>query len=197
MTESNNVLSIYMGYDHYFSAHQLARSLSQLDRMYNAIYAGYTHRSAHDIPDQARMRIQNLHTGNSVFVTLVEGLSTVIQTGTPVLSIPVTMGITFLMGKILVSAAGGFAVLRKTWHEGTIAKYQAREAKRRSREPKTPRVNTTDKGREELLPVATMRVATEAAMQFVTFVEYSPNITLVRINDIPIVEKRPNRDEAG
>lgn len=189
MDEVENLLSLYIGYDRFFLAHQLGKSLGHLDRMYNALYAAQARRDARDIPDQARMQIQTLRTGNSVVIDMIEGVSTIVQSGAPVVTIPVAFGVTALMGRVLISAAKGFVELRKTWHEGSEAKFEARVMKRRG-ESAGLEPRTAERARVEPPPTAAIQVASEAAVQFVTLLEYSPNITLVKVNNITIVNKQ-------
>ncbi len=181
----NESLSLYIRYDGFLSVSQLRETLTQLDRMYNALYAGLTHRDVVDIELQNRMRVDQITTGNSITIELLEGISAFLQSGSPTIQIPAAIGIMSLAARLLLNSVKGVAELRKTWYEGSKAKYEAELAQRKAR----PNVEVSDE-MLKTLPAEAKRIATDATNQIVNLFEYAPNITEVHINGQVLIDKR-------
>lgn len=178
MENETNSLQVYIGYEEYLTAAQLSDLLGHLNGMYNALFLGMSGSTARPVDLQEQMRVHEVRTGNSVELTLVEGIQTLIQAG-PSVTIPAALGVMSLAAKLLVSAAKGVVELRKMWHEGTKAKYEAQAAKGKelSRERQEERHVAP-----QAIPVDAMRAATNAAGAVINLVEFSPNITIFCVN---------------
>lgn len=195
--DNQETLSIYIAYDDFLAADQLARMVASLDKLYNALLMGSHLDVNHPLPLESRMRIKDSRTGNSLTIELIQGVMQVWEMGGPTLQITTIAGVVTAMSRIVISFAKGFAEFRKSWHEGTKAKHEAKKAeqeterlKRELEKPEKEKL-TGDTGIDiAQMPIQLRQKATEAAFEFLSLVEYSSNITAVKINDTEIVNKR-------
>lgn len=190
-------LNVYIAYDNFFSAEQLSAILSTLDRLYTSLYIGYAPNMPLPLPLEARMRIKQCRTGDSILLELAEGVRQVVDMTGPTIQIPAAMGLTAMMGCLIVGFAKGFVEFRKTWYEGSKAKFDAKkaryEAERLKREiEKKPYGKKPGEKSPDFsgIPASTRQQASEAVMQFLNLTEYAPNIIIVRINGTVILDKR-------
>ena len=183
-------LTAYLRYDSYISARQLQELIGELDRMYDAIYEGMTDEAASDLDLPGRMRIKELRTGNSITLELVEGITMLATSGMPLIQIPAAVGILSMSAKLLVGAAKGLVEVRKAWHEGTRAKYEAVRAM------KEEQIGMDSHVEEVEIPRRAKAVAVDSAHRIINMIEYAPNITVFRINGTTIVGGE-EQDEVG
>lgn len=190
-------LRVYIAYDDFFSAEQLSAILSTLDRLYSSLYVAYAPEMPLPLPLEARMRIKECRTGNSILLELAEGIRQIWDVAGPTIQITGAMGITAAMGRLIVGFAKGFAEFRKTWYEGSQAKYEAEKAKHEAERlkheiEKEQREKKPDEKLPDLsrIPEAAKRQASEAIIQFLALTEYSPNIVVVQINGTMILDKQ-------
>lgn len=176
-------LELYVSYNGFFLTTQLHEILTDLEKMYNVLYASLTHTDRRDIDFNNRMRIKSIHTGNSIELELIEGVKTLIQSGSPVIQVSTALGVLAISAKIIISAAKGIAEVRKIWHEGTKIKYENEKVKR------------LDKEKERLIIIheEAKRIVTDSAFHLINNLEYSPNIDLVRVNGSTVINK--NKDK--
>lgn len=190
-------LSVYIAYDDFFSAEQLSAILSTLDRLYTSLYIAYAPEMPHPLPLEARMRIKECRTGDSILLELAEGIRQIWDVAGPTIQITGAMGITAAMARLIVGFAKGFAEFRKTWYEGSQAKYEAEKAKyeaerlkreiEKEQREKKPSEYPLDLSR---IPRDARQQTSEAVMQFLTLTEYAPNIVMVQINGTVILDRR-------
>jgi len=190
-------LKVHIAYDDFFSAEQLSAILSTLDRLYASLYVAYAPEMSLPLPLEARMRIKECRTGDSIWLELMEGIRQIWDVAGPTIQVTGAMGVTAAMARLIVGFAKGFAEFRKIWYEGSQAKYEAEkvkyEAKRLKRE--SEKEQRERKPAEKLpdlsgIPEAAKRQASEAIIQFLTLIEYSPNIVVVQVNGTRILDKR-------
>lgn len=190
-------LRVYIAYDDFFSAEQLSAILSTLDRLYTSLYVAYAPETPLPLPLEARMRIKECRTGDSIWLELMEGIRQIWDVAGPTIQVTGAMGVTAAMARLIVGFAKGFAEFRKTWYEGSQAKYEAEKAKyeaerlkRESEKEQRERKPTEKLPDLSGIPEAAKRQASEAIIQFLALVEYSPNIVVVQINGTKILDKR-------
>jgi hypothetical protein len=190
-------LRVYIAYDDFFSAEQLAAILSSLDRLYTSLYIAYAPETPLPLPLEARMRIKECRTGDSIWLELMEGIRQIWDMAGPTIQVTGAIGVTAAMARLIVGFAKGFAEFRKTWYEGSQAKYEAEKAKHEAERLKREieKEQREKRPAEKLLdlsgiPEAAKRQASEAIIQFLTLTEYSPNIVVVQINETKILDKR-------
>jgi len=190
-------LRVYIAYDDFFSAEQLAAILSSLDRLYTSLYVAYAPEMTLPLPLEARMRIKECRTGNSIWLELMEGIRQIWDAAGSTIQVTGAMGITAAMARLIIGFAKGFAEFRKAWYEGSQAKYEAEKAKQEVERLKheIEKEQLEKKPAEKPLdlsgiPEAVKRQASEAIIQFLVLIEYSPNIVVVRINGTKILDKR-------
>lgn len=121
----NDRLDLLIEYDGYLNADQLSIALGSLEAAYTRLYLSLEP-SLQVVPPEARLRIQTLRTGESVRAELVEGVRWVVDAGKDV-AIALPLGVPGLVAALVTRVAKGVVDVRKSWHEGTLAKYQARE----------------------------------------------------------------------
>ena len=191
MQPNNSTMEIYIRYEEYLTASQLRQLLKELDRMYEALYCGLAHCDPRDIGLQSQLRVSEVRTGDSITLLLAEGVRTVADSDA-VIHIPVAVGALSVAALVLVSAAKGIVQLRKTWHEGTKAKYEGRKARHEAEALERSRIadEADAQRRDQVQPLSehTRFVATDAATTIINLVEYSPNITCLRVNGESVVE---------
>jgi hypothetical protein len=190
-------LRVYIAYDDFFSAEQLAAILSSLDRLYTSLYIAYAPETPLPLPLEARMRIKECRTGDSIWLELMEGIRQIWDMAGPTIQVTGAIGVTAAMARLIVGFAKGFAEFRKTWYEGSQAKYEAEKAKHEAKRLKREieKEQREKRPAEKLLdlsgiPETAKRQASEAIIQFLTLTEYSPNIVVVQINETKILDKR-------
>ena len=198
MAGHEDTLEVYVRYDPYLSANQLIDLVVQLDRMYNALYCGIVDCDVRDMQPQSRMRIAHVNTGNSISLELIEGIAALASTASPLIKIPAGLGIMSLAAKLLVSCAKGVAEVRKTWYDGDKARADARKANAEGKKyeaesvPEKPQEGHESKSAfssDDRLPMEAKKVANDAAIQIINFVEYSVNLTILQVNGKVLVEK--------
>jgi hypothetical protein len=190
-------LRVYIAYDDFFSAEQLSAILSSLDRLYTSLYIAYAPETPLPLPLEARMRVKECRTGNSIWLELMEGIRQIWDVAGPTIQVTGAMGVTAAMARLIVGFARGFAEFRKTWYEGSQAKYEAEKAKHEAERLKREieKEQREKRPAEKLLdlsgiPEAAKRQASEAIIQFLALTEYSPNIVVVQINETRVLDKR-------
>ena len=192
MPDRETTTEIYLQYEDYITAGQMRDLLGHLDRLYDALYAGLTQSDPRRIGLQSRLRVSEVRTGDSLTLIIAEGVATLTTHGAVVV-VPAALGIMGVAAKLIVSAAKGVVELRKSWHEGTKAKYEAKVARKEFREgqiPPEPDVRT--------IPDEARSVAANEATQIVNFIEYSPNILCLKVNGNTVVSKNgATRDKKG
>ncbi len=195
--ESQN-LRVYVAYDEFFSADQLSAILLALDELYTSLYVAYAPEISVPLPLEARMRIKECRTGNSIWLELIEGIGQVWNVAGRTIQVTGAIGITAAMARLIVGFAKGFAEFRKTWYEGSEAKYEAEKAKYEAERIKREieKQQRQKRAPEKFLdlagvPAAAKEHASEATIEFLMLIEHSPNIMEVRINGTKILDKRP------
>jgi hypothetical protein len=197
LNKGAQTLRVYIAYDDFFSAEQLSAILSTLDRLYTSLYVAYAPETPLPLPLEARMRIKECRTGDSIWLELMEGIRQIWDMAGPTIEVTGAIGVTAAMAHLIVKFSKGFAEFRKTWHEGSQKKYEAEktkyEAERLKR--KIEKEQREKRPAEKLLglsgiPEAAKRQASEATIQFLVLIEYSPNIVVVQINETKILDKR-------
>jgi len=189
-------LRVYIAYDDFFSAEQLSAILSSLDRLYTSLYIAYAPETPLPLPLEARMRVKECRTGNSIWLELMEGIRQIWDVAGPTIQVTGAMGVTAAMARLIVGFAKGFAEFRKTWYEGSQAKYEAEKAKHEAERVKREieKEQREKRPAEKLfdlsgIPETAKRQASEAIIQFLALTEYSPNIVVVQINETKILDK--------
>lgn len=198
MARHEDSLNVYVRYDSHLNAGQLIDLVSQLDRMYNALYCGIVDCDVRDMQPQSRMRIAHVNTGDSISLEMIEGIATLASTASPLIQIPAGLGIMSLAAKLLVSCAESFAKMRKTWYDGDKARADARKANAEARKYEAESAREKPQKRHESerahssddrFPMEAKKVASDAAIQIINLVEYSPNLTFLQVNGEVLVEK--------
>lgn len=189
-------LKIYIAYNDFFSVGQLSAILSALDRLYTVLYVAYAPEMRLPLPLEARMRIKECRTGDSIWLELMEGVRQIWDTVDQTLLVTGAIGITAAMARLIVGFAKGFAEFRKTWYEGSQAKYEAEKVKYESERLKREieKEQRERKPTEKLpdlsgIPETAKRRASKAVIRFLTIIEYSPNIVVVEVNGTRILDK--------
>lgn len=189
-------LQIYISYEGQLNADQMAAILSALDKLYSHLYIGSIPGLTIPLPFETRMRISEIHTGQSIILELSEGIRQVWNAAGPTLQIVGAIGILPAMAKLIIGFAKGFAEFRKTWYEGSHEKHEAEkahlEAERLKREIEEEQKK---KHNEELLDLSKIpsnekQKASEAITELLSLMEYAPNIVSVQINEVVILNKR-------
>jgi hypothetical protein len=188
MPNRENTLEIYLQYEDYLTAGQLRDLLGHMDRLYDALYSGMTHFDHRQMGLlQSRLRVSEMHTGNSITLLLTAGIATMMKGGV-IVTVPAAIGALSVAAKLLTSAAKGAVELRKTWHEGTKAKYEAELARKQLHEhEKETHVPEPD---VRTIPDEAKMAAVNSAIQIVNLIEYSPNIVCFKVNGETVVTKK-------
>jgi len=190
-------LRLYIRYDGFLLASQLGEVLTLFDRLYTVLYAALRRQGVRDIDFSGRLRLNRIQTVDSIYMELMEGVRTVLQSGSPTLQATAALGVMSVIATMLVKVAKGIAETRKLWHEGTKLKDEVEQAKlekertRRSAEDVDAWTLSGTNLEEQLraVPMEARRAATEYAFQIVNLLEYAPNITYVTVNDVVLLEK--------
>src|SRR6266852_3085345 len=124
MPNLSDSLELYLQYEDYLTAGQLRDLLAHTERMYDAIHFGMTHTAPYQMGLQSRLRISDVRTGQSITLILAAGIAAMMKGGA-IITVPAAVGALSAAAKLLTSAAKGMVEVRKTWHEGTKAKYEA------------------------------------------------------------------------
>ncbi len=182
-------LSVYIRYQGYFTAEQLASIIASLDDLYNALYPAYDPRITFPLPPESRLRISQCRTGDSILLELLDGIRQVWSSAGPTLQITSGFGIVAVMARLIIGFAKGFAEFRKTWYEGTQAKLNA-ERLRRELEERGWEREMSEEERTEVhrFPEDIKKRASEAIINFFILLEYAPNIELVQVNGTTIIK---------
>jgi hypothetical protein len=110
-------------------------------------------------------------------------------------TVPAALGVLSIAARLLVSSAKGAIEVRKTWHEGTRAKYEAQIARERLRgrpaQSREPQPDT------RTIPDEARLVATNSATQIINLIEYSPNIVCFKVNGETVVPKDSEEPSPG
>ena len=175
MNYANKSLELYVSYDSFLLSSQLNEILIDIERIYNICLTSITSSESRNIDFNNKMRIKNINTGESITVQLIEGVNTLIQSGSPVIQVSAGVGVLGIVSKIIISAAKGVAEIRKIWHEGTKVKFE-----------KESMIHKLEKEREAkekliIMPDEAKRIASDSASHLINLLEYSPNIELAKI----------------
>jgi hypothetical protein len=187
MSTPQDTLELYVRYQDYLTASQLRDLLGHTDRLYDAIYSGVTHTDPRHMALQSRLRVSELRTGQSITLLLVEGITAMMKAGA-IVKIPAAIGALSVAARILISSAKGAVEVRKTWHEGTKAKYEGEIARQEARghrtesQPPQPDLRT--------VPDEAKLAAANSATQMINLIEYSPNIVCFKVNGEVVINKQ-------
>ena len=184
MNKDNNSLDLYVRYDSFFLSSQLNEILIDIERIYNVVYASLTHINIKDIDFNSRMRIKSVNTGESITLQLIEGVNTLIQSGSPVIQVSAAIGVFGIVSKIIISASKGIAEIRKLWLAGTRIKYENEAVRKKFRK------NKETEEKLIIIPDEAKRIASDSAAHLINILEYSPNIDLVKVNSLIIINKK-------
>ncbi|MGP8322045.1 MAG: pentapeptide repeat-containing protein [Methanosarcinaceae archaeon] len=202
---SENQLFLYIEYKNYLLASQLQDIFNFLDEIYNTFYASLAYSNQKNvsdkIPHNQRLRVYQIHTGNSIDIVL-EGIKWI--AGIPinqVAQVSASTAAVILTGKILIDIASGKTP--KTWAE--VFKVKAETIKINAEIEKTKaevaKLKTeilaleTDKGNsveEYLIDTSvihpeSLNMATDSAKRFIDICKESPNIIVVVVNEHAVV----------
>jgi len=168
--------------------------------MYNSLLVAYYPDIQYPIPQESQLRIRESRTGNSIVLEFIQGVMQVWEMGSPTLQITGIVGITAAMSRIIIGFSRGFVEFRKTWHEGTKAKYDAEKMRHESKKASLEIEELKAKeGMEDQrvpedrelsqIPKEAQQAASIAAFEFLHSLEYAPNITRVRVNGTEVINK--------
>src|SRR5712691_1324812 len=101
-------LQIYISYEGQLNADQMAAILSALDKLYSHLYIGSIPGLTIPLPFETRMRIREIHTGQSIVLELSEGIRQVWNAAGPTLQIVGAIGILPAMARLIIGFAKGF-----------------------------------------------------------------------------------------
>ena len=184
MIKEKKSLELYVSYNSFFLSTQLQEILFDLERIYNILYASITHTDMRDIDFNNRMRIKSINTGNSIELELIEGVKTLLQSGSPMIQVSSAIGVLAISSKIIISAAKGIAEVRKIWREGTKIKYENEKIKR------LYKMKDREKEKLIIIPDEAKRIVSDSAFHLINNLDYSPNVDLVRVNGSIIINKK-------
>ena len=184
-------LDFYVSYDSFFLTSQLYDVLFDIENIYNVIYASMAHTDMRSIDFNSKMRIKSINTGESITLQLIEGVNTVIQSGSPVIQVSAAVGVFGIVSKIIISASKGVAEIRKLWHEGTKVKYEKEAAREKFLKEKEAK----EKEKLIIVPDEAKRIASDSASHLINLLEYSPNIDLVKVNGAIIINKKDTNNQ--
>src|SRR6266566_6579341 len=120
--EEEQRLQLYMVYEDHLYAEQLSKILSSLDKLYNHLYIAQAPELSLPLPLETRMRVEEIHTGQSIELLLSEGIRQVFEVAGPVIQVLGPSGVVAAMVTLIFGYAKSFAEFRKTWYEGTQEK---------------------------------------------------------------------------
>ncbi len=174
--------------------------------MYNYLYISQAPEISLPLPLETRMRVDECHTGQSITILLSEGIRQIIDASGPFIQVLAPTGVVAAMVRLLFGYAKSYAEFRKTWYAGVEgkhasdkAKYEADKAKyeaeRLKHEIESEEVEKKlNQSNFDLsrVPDERKQQASEAIADFFNVMEYSPNIIRVRVNDIVILDNRPD-----
>lgn len=196
-------LSVYLRYDDYLGAEQVGSALTSLSRLYDTLYAAYDPLTTYPLPAESRLRVSQAETGRSITLVLTDGIRQLLSSPEALsLQVAAGFGVVTVMGRLLISAASRVIEMRKGWHEGTQAKYEAEKAKLEVEEMKRGREErkAVERAGREATPPPYLndqieRRAFEEALFVIMMLVYSPNITQARINGQIVIDKtnQPHR----
>jgi hypothetical protein len=194
-----DALKIKIIYDGFLNAAQVAHILGELDRLYMVLLTMVETDGPLVESDQARLRISQCNTGQSIELVLVDGVKLVLDPANNALIAGTAslagVSLTLLIGQVLTKAAKTVAETRKLWHEGTKAKHEGTKAKEEVLKLAEEREG---KAREALaeLPAITRRTVVEIGQSVINEIEYSQNITYLFVNG-DLVLAKDSRPDAG
>lgn len=176
-----DVTHLYIKFEDFLGAAQLSEVLERVDEMYNILYL--TLRQEHPRPLQLaeRLRIREIHTGQSIKLELGEGVSLSIKgPGVEVLS---KVGAAAAIAFVLIQCAQGVVAMREQWYDGTLKKQEVEEVRGADESRVVSGHTFAD------VPPEAMRAVAECGSRLLHMCEYDSNIREVRVNGTTVVSK--------
>lgn len=207
-------LHLYVAYKDYLYGEQLAKLLLSLDNLYNQLYIAQDFELSLPLPLETRMRVDETRTGHSIEVVLSEGIRQVLDSAGPIIQVLGPTGVVAAMVSLIYGYAKGFAEFRKTWygvkqakyatdkarfeadkamHEANKAMYEAERLKRELESEKVEHQLIQSHYDLSTVPPEQKQNSSEALTDFFNLIEYAPNIVQVRVNEVVIVDKQPEK----
>ncbi len=192
----NENLHLYIAYEDYLNSEQLSAILSALNNLYNNLYIGYDSDVPIPLPLETRMRIKEIHTGQSIELLISEGIRQVWNAVGPTLVILGPTGIVAGMARLIIGFAKSFAEIRELWFKGSQEKEAAKQAKLETERLKHEYEEDQGKNDGDVIfdlskiPNDQRQHALETILEFMNLIEYSPNIKRVSVNGVVILNKR-------
>jgi len=185
-------LQIYIGYQDFLTVEQLSVALSELDQLYTRLYNALDQESPTPLPPEARMRVQESRTGESILLILAEGVKYIFSAGG--VAIAPALGIPAIMASVILGCVKPVVEIRKTWYEGSQAKWAAKKAQLETEKLKSELEKPEAQPQEAIpdlssVPDLTKQEGSILVVRFLNLLEYSDNIRTVKINQITIIEK--------
>jgi hypothetical protein len=185
-------LRIYIEYNEFLGAHQLVDMLGTLDRIYSYLYSSASG-APFPLPPEARLRIQETRTGNSIELLLVEGLGQVWNGLSPTIEVGIPLGVLTSMSRLIIGMARRLRGVRSVGEADDTPPppEPAHAPDRRGRHPE-PRRRSSAQGRVniELSPEVKKIVLQDISNIIIEF-DLAGNISKMTLNDEPIVDKTP------
>lgn len=189
-------LRLYIAYEDYLSTEQLSSILSALDNLYNHLYIGFDPDLPFPLPLETRMRIKEIHTGQSIELLIMEGIRQIWDAGGPTMLVLGSTGILAGMARLIIGIAKNFAEIRELWYKGSQEKEEAKQAKLESERLRREIEHAQDRKGGDIIfdlseiPNDQRQHALQAILEFMDLIEYSSNIRRVRVNEVVILNKR-------
>lgn len=189
-------LHVCIEYREFLGAEQLADVLGTLDRIYSNLYAAGSGAPL-PLPPEARLRVQDSRTGNSIDLHFVDGIGQIWQQF-PTIEVGVSLGVVTLMSRLIRGMGRSLKGIRSIWEEGDSAQREpAQPGHAQERPPRHP--EPTSRASEEVttrIRVIQIDVQTRRSVEYDVFnlisrFESDENYVRVEIDGTTIVDKRP------
>lgn len=186
-------LRIYIEYNEFLGVQQLVDVLNTLDRAYSAIAADVSG-APYPLPPEARLRVDEIRTGNSIELQLVEGLGQLWGQFSTI-EVGVTLGVMPLMSRLIVGLARRLRGVRSIWEDGDRTPAEQPDQARQEASGHADAVFHTRYEQEISIDVTRITIQTRREIlggisDMITGFELDSNIVRVVVNQSTIVDKR-------
>ena len=207
-SSSDDMLRLFIAYEGYLNADQMATVLTSLDRIYSSLLSAYDFDVNSPLPDEARIRISEARTGQSILFELTQGIVQIWNPAEASINLVDPVGIMATLSTLITTSAA-LVKLRNSWIRATgeAEKLHAQAARLRAEAEKLEaqaqrersnrdRVKRRSKEQEpnqafdiSRVPVEYQQEAFNQAFQLLHYLEYQRNITQVRVNHEAVITR--------
>lgn len=196
---SREQLRLLIEYTPFLGAQQLADVLTALDRMHTAFYVARVPDVPVPLPPEARLRVDESRTGNSIELLLVEGVGQLWSAADAAIQVVESLGTVSAMAALITGLAKRLAGSRLVWVPRNEPRPDERSRERRDHEMHTEPVERSDRADDidvdlSHVSVELRKQVTEEAVRLIILFEYDDNFERVAVNNSIIIDKRAARN---